>query len=106
MSLIAFTLGVSKISPMSDQTFPNLDLREQVARIDRAIAETGRLQEETHKFVTEQAKLVAEQANLTRRPASSAGIRAWRRSASSSLLRPASAACWRSCSGITNSARL
>lgn len=37
----------------------NFDLREQVARIDRAIAETGELQEETQKFVTEQRKLLA-----------------------------------------------
>jgi hypothetical protein len=29
----------------------NFDLRAQFARIDRTIAETGKLQKETHKFV-------------------------------------------------------
>ncbi|MCL8385854.1 hypothetical protein [Xanthobacter aminoxidans] len=42
---------------MTDTT---MDLNEQVARIERAIAETGKLQEETRKFVAEQHKLYAE----------------------------------------------
>ena len=49
---------------MSDQTFPNMDIREQAARIDRAIVESGRLQEETRKFVAEQNKLNAEARKL------------------------------------------
>jgi hypothetical protein len=51
--------------PLSD-TPANFDLREQVARIDRAIAETGKLQEETQKCVTEQRKLLAEAAKPQR----------------------------------------
>jgi hypothetical protein len=38
----------------------NLDLREQIVRIDRAIAEGAKLQAETNKFVAEGAKLQAE----------------------------------------------
>jgi hypothetical protein len=51
--------------PLSD-TPADFDLREQLARIDRAIAETGKLQEETQKFVAEQRKLLAEAAKLQR----------------------------------------
>lgn len=49
-------------------TYPdiNLDLREQVARIDRAIAETHKLQAESDKFGSEQRKLAAEAAKLHR----------------------------------------
>ena len=41
------------------------DFREQMARIDRAIAETSKLQEETRKFVAESHKLAAEQLKLS-----------------------------------------
>jgi hypothetical protein len=44
---------------MSDIPIPQLDLREQIARIDRA-------QEETRKFVSEQRKLDAEALKLGR----------------------------------------
>jgi hypothetical protein len=44
---------------MSDVPIPQLDLREQIARIDRA-------QEETRKFVSEQHKLDAEANKLQR----------------------------------------
>jgi len=43
---------------MSDQAIPPLDLREQIVRIDRAIAET-------EKFQAEQRKLIAEAQKLT-----------------------------------------
>jgi hypothetical protein len=51
--------------PLSDSP-ADFDLREQLARIDRAIAETGKLQEETQKFVAGQRKLLAEAAKLQR----------------------------------------
>jgi len=41
-----------------------LDLREQIARIDRARAETEKLSEEARKFVAEQHKLMAEREKL------------------------------------------
>jgi hypothetical protein len=44
----------------------SLDLKEQIARIDRGIAETGKLQEETRKFVAEAHKLSAEQTKFQR----------------------------------------
>jgi hypothetical protein len=37
-----------------------LDLREQIARIDLALANVERAQAETHKFVAEERKLAAE----------------------------------------------
>jgi len=43
-----------------------LDIREQIARIDRAIAETHKLQQESDKFVAEQKKLIAEAGKLDR----------------------------------------
>lgn len=43
-----------------------LDLRAEIARIDRDRAETHKLQGETDKFVAEQRKLIAEAAKLTR----------------------------------------
>jgi hypothetical protein len=46
---------------MSDSS---LDLREQIARIDRARAETEKLSEETRKFVAEAHKLAAERDKL------------------------------------------
>ena len=44
---------------MSDAASPPLDLREQIARIDRAIAETA-------KYVAEQRKLEAEARRFDR----------------------------------------
>lgn len=44
-------------------------LREQIAWIDRAIAETHRLRAESDKFVSEQRKLIAEQTKLYVDPA-------------------------------------
>ena len=44
---------------MSDSSLPPLDLREQISRIDRAIAESD-------KFVAEQRKLMAEAAKYER----------------------------------------
>ena len=41
-----------------------LDLREQLARIDRARAETEKLSEETRKFVIEAHKLAAKRDKL------------------------------------------
>jgi hypothetical protein len=37
--------------------YPELDLREQIVRIDRAIAETGKFQAEQRKFIAEAQKL-------------------------------------------------
>lgn len=45
---------------------PQLDLRAELARIDRDRAETRKLQAETNKFVAEQQKLMAEAAKLRR----------------------------------------
>jgi len=45
---------------------PDIDLRAQIVRIDRAIAESEKLREETRKFITEQHKLAAEAAKLDR----------------------------------------
>ena len=44
---------------MSDAAtdFPSLDIREQIVRIDRAIAETGKLSAETRKLEAEGRKL-------------------------------------------------
>ena len=43
-----------------------LDLREQIARIDRAIAQSHKFQEETNKLVQEAHKFGAESAKLAR----------------------------------------
>jgi hypothetical protein len=43
---------------------PSLDVQEQVSRIDRALAETQKLQAETVKFVAEQQRLIAEDLKL------------------------------------------
>jgi hypothetical protein len=51
---------------MSDTTSPPLDLREQIARIDRAIAETAKYTAETTKYVAEQRKLDAEARHFDR----------------------------------------
>jgi hypothetical protein len=48
---------------MSDAS-ADFDLREQLARIDRARAETEKLSEETRKFVAEAHKLAAERDKL------------------------------------------
>ncbi len=46
---------------MSDTAaIPSLDLREQITRIDRAIAETHKLQNESDKFAAEARKLRRE----------------------------------------------
>jgi Tfp pilus assembly protein PilN len=50
---------------MSDDK-SSLDLREQIARIDRDQAEVHKLMAETRKFSTEQQKLSAEAAKLDR----------------------------------------
>ena len=41
-----------------------INLREQLVRIDRAIAETRKFQEESDKFAAEQRKLAAEQVKF------------------------------------------
>ena len=43
-----------------------LDLRAEIARIDRDRAESEKLQEETRKFTAEQRKLIAEAGKLNR----------------------------------------
>ncbi len=43
-----------------------LNLRAQITRIDRSIAETEKLQEEIRKFVAEQNKLAAEARKIGR----------------------------------------
>jgi hypothetical protein len=43
-----------------------LDIREQINRIDRSIAETEKLQAETRKFTAEQQKLISESRKLDR----------------------------------------
>jgi hypothetical protein len=45
-----------------------LDLRAEIARIDRDRAESQKLQEETRKFVAEQHKLMAEGRKFNRDP--------------------------------------
>lgn len=50
----------------TDEYSDTLDIREQIARIDRAIAETGKLQAETTKFAAEQQKLTSESQKLNR----------------------------------------
>jgi hypothetical protein len=42
---------------MSDATLPSLDIREQIIRIDRAIAETQKYQSESNKLRAEERKL-------------------------------------------------
>lgn len=51
---------------MSAATEPPSDWRSILARIDRDIAEAGKLNAETRKFVAEQQKLNAEAAKLDR----------------------------------------
>lgn len=48
---------------MSDQASP-FDLREQLAQIDRAQADTRKLIAESDKFAAEQRKLIAETLKL------------------------------------------
>jgi hypothetical protein len=43
-----------------------MELQEQIARITRMNAETGKLQEETRKFVSEAHKFAAEARKLNR----------------------------------------
>jgi hypothetical protein len=45
-----------------------LNLREQIARIDRALVENHKFAEETQKFVAEQHKLMAEGRKFNRDP--------------------------------------
>jgi len=51
---------------MSDIISPALDLREQITRIDRAIAESHKFAAEQQKLAAEQQKLVAEAAKYNR----------------------------------------
>jgi hypothetical protein len=53
------------MSELPDGYREQLDLRAEIARIDRDRAETHKRQGETDKFVAEQRKLIA-QAKLTR----------------------------------------
>ena len=51
------------VGPMSDLPADwrgQLDLRAELARIDRDRAETQKLREESEKFISEQHKLLAE----------------------------------------------
>ena len=43
-----------------------LDLRDEIARIDRNRAESDKLRQETEKFVAEQRKLISESRKLDR----------------------------------------
>ncbi|MBV8092321.1 MAG: hypothetical protein JO110_03625 [Acetobacteraceae bacterium] len=47
---------------MSDTA--DLNIREQIARIDKTLAESDKLREETRKFAAEQHKLAAEAQKL------------------------------------------
>ena len=58
----------------SDTT--DLDLRAELARIDRDRAETSKLVAESYKLHAEQRKLLAEQANLIAQEAKT--LREWR----------------------------
>jgi hypothetical protein len=51
---------------MSAANPPDLDLREQIARIDRAIAESEKFTAEQRKLRAEDMKLAAEQHKLMR----------------------------------------
>lgn len=51
---------------MSDIARDALDIREQIARIDRTQAEMQKLNAETQKFVAEQSKLSAEAGKFNR----------------------------------------
>jgi prepilin signal peptidase PulO-like enzyme (type II secretory pathway) len=50
---------------MSGTAGPELDLREQIARIDRAMIETEKLAAESRKLSAEALKLSAEQLKLS-----------------------------------------
>lgn len=50
-----------KAHPVTDIS---IDMKEQLARIDRTQAETGKLIEETQKYMAEQHKLLAKQHKL------------------------------------------
>jgi hypothetical protein len=50
-------MGFRKGKAMSDDS---LDIRDQLARIDRALAESDKLREETRKYAAEQRKLESE----------------------------------------------
>jgi hypothetical protein len=43
-----------------------LDLRDEIARIDRNRAESDKLRQETEKFIAEQRKLISESRKLDR----------------------------------------
>ncbi len=49
---------------MTDITADTVARSEESMRIERMVAEAGKLNEETRKFVAEQHKLLAEQAKL------------------------------------------
>jgi Tfp pilus assembly protein PilN len=51
---------------MSDTSSAPLDLREQIARIDRAIAETTKFTAEATKYIAEQRKPEAEARQFDR----------------------------------------
>lgn len=50
----------------TEEKYPNLDYAEQVARIERSIAEMRNLNEETRKFTSEHHKLDEEALKLRR----------------------------------------
>lgn len=49
-----------------DDLRERLDIRAEIARIDRDRAETSKLTEEAQKFIAEQRKLIAEGRKLDR----------------------------------------
>lgn len=51
---------------MSDIPADPIDVRAILAKIDRDLAESGKLREETQKFVSEQHKLMAEARKFNR----------------------------------------
>ncbi len=57
------------------EAYPTLDMREQLAGIDRAIAEHSRFQAETDKLVAESRKYHAEQDKLAAEAAKLQGDR-------------------------------
>ena len=49
---------------MSDIPATGFDVRAELARIDRDLAESSKLRNESEKFIAEQRKLLAEEAKL------------------------------------------
>ena len=59
-------MGDARMSDIPSDWRGQLDLRQELARIDRDRAETCKLQEESEKSIAEQRKLLAESRKLDR----------------------------------------